>query len=183
MTTKINGTALGSMVVGSLLLYSGVTGRDILKSVQAIISGKSPSTAPQAYGISGQDTTVIAATGANAVGPTSGGGSRSKNIALAMQIATAMGHADWTTGKQKSDWIALWDGESGWRADADNPGSDAYGIPQALPGSKMASAGADWKTNPATQIRWGIGYIAGRPDYGSPSAAYAKWLARSPHWY
>lgn len=77
----------------------------------------------------------------------------------------------------------LWTGESGWRWDAKNPSSGAYGIPQALPASKMASAGSDWRTNPATQIRWGLGYIHDRPDYGSPAAAYAKWLSRSPHWY
>ena len=55
---------------------------------------------------------------------------------------------------------SLWVGESGWRVDADNPTSSAYGIPQALPGDKMASAGPDWETNPATQIKWGLGYIA-----------------------
>lgn len=77
----------------------------------------------------------------------------------------------------------LWQGESGWRYTAENRSSGAYGIPQALPGSKMASAGSDWRTNAATQIRWGLDYIKHRPDYGSPSAAYAKWLGRSPHWY
>src|SRR5690606_28488955 len=60
----------------------------------------------------------------------------------------------------------LWTRESNWRWNADNPTSSAYGIPQALPGSKMASAGADWATNPVTQIRWGLGYIEGR--YGTP---------------
>lgn len=65
---------------------------------------------------------------------------------------------------------SLWARESGWRWNADNPSSSAYGIPQALPGSKMASAGADWETNPETQIRWGLGYIAGR--YGTPCAAW-----------
>lgn len=65
---------------------------------------------------------------------------------------------------------SLWTRESGWRWNADNPSSSAYGIPQALPGSKMASAGADWETNPETQIRWGLGYIAGR--YGTPCAAW-----------
>jgi hypothetical protein len=64
---------------------------------------------------------------------------------------------------------ALYNGESGWRVDADNPTSSAYGIPQALPGEKMASAGADWATNPETQIRWGLGYI--RDSYGSPCGA------------
>ena len=64
---------------------------------------------------------------------------------------------------------SLYTGESGWRVDADNPSSSAYGIPQALPGSKMASAGPDWETNPETQIRWGLGYISDR--YGSPCGA------------
>ena len=67
---------------------------------------------------------------------------------------------------------ALWNHESGWRWNAYNP-SGAYGIPQALPGSKMASAGADWQTNPATQIRWGLGYIKGQ--YGTPCSAWAFW--------
>jgi len=65
---------------------------------------------------------------------------------------------------------SLWRKESNWKVNADNPTSSAYGIPQALPGAKMSSAGSDWRTNPATQIRWGIGYIAAR--YGSPCAAW-----------
>jgi hypothetical protein len=64
----------------------------------------------------------------------------------------------------------IWNRESGWRYDAENP-SGAYGIPQALPGSKMASAGADWQTDPATQIRWGLGYI--KAIYGDPCKAWA----------
>ena len=66
----------------------------------------------------------------------------------------------------------MWDRASGWRYDAENP-SGAYGIPQALPGSKMASAGADWQTNPATQIKWGLGYI--KAIYGDPCKAWAFW--------
>ena len=66
--------------------------------------------------------------------------------------------------------LDLWNRESGWRYDAENA-SGAYGIPQALPGSKMASAGADWQTNPATQIRWGLGYI--KSIYGNPCSAWA----------
>ncbi|MFI2213031.1 peptidoglycan DD-metalloendopeptidase family protein [Streptomyces sp. NPDC020141] len=77
----------------------------------------------------------------------------------------------------------LWEGESNWRWNATNPTSGAYGIPQSLPASKMATEGADWRTNPHTQIRWGLQYIKDRPDYGSPAAAYSKWLSRSPHWY
>ena len=78
---------------------------------------------------------------------------------------------------------ALWNGESGWRWNALNPGSGAYGIPQSLPASKMASAGADWRTNPATQIRWGLSYIKSNPNYGSPARTYSLWLSRNPHWY
>src|SRR5215469_15513891 len=68
--------------------------------------------------------------------------------------------------------------ESGWRYNAENA-SGAYGIPQALAGSKMASAGADWATNPATQIKWGLGYI--KSTYGSPCQAWAFWQAHG--WY
>ncbi|WP_245605869.1 ubiquitin-like domain-containing protein [Promicromonospora kroppenstedtii] len=65
----------------------------------------------------------------------------------------------------------LWEKESGWRWNADNPSSEAYGIAQANPGSKMATVGSDWLTNPATQIEWGLGYISGR--YGTPCGAWA----------
>lgn len=74
---------------------------------------------------------------------------------------------------------ALWSRESGWRVNASNGSSGAYGIPQALPGSKMASVGADWQTNPTTQITWGLNYIAGR--YGTPCDAWAHFQAK--HWY
>lgn len=74
---------------------------------------------------------------------------------------------------------ALWQKESNWNAAAMNSSSGAYGIPQALPGSKMASAGADWQTNAETQIRWGLGYISAR--YGSPCAAWAH--SQSVGWY
>ena len=75
-------------------------------------------------------------------------------------------------GWTESDFIslvALWNAESGWRVTAKNA-LGAYGIPQAYPGSKMASAGSDWETNGETQIRWGLSYISGR--YGTPSAAW-----------
>jgi hypothetical protein len=72
----------------------------------------------------------------------------------------------------------IWSRESGWRYDAENA-SGAYGIPQALPGSKMASAGPDWQTNPATQIKWGLGYIQGR--YGDPCSAWSFWEGHG--WY
>ncbi len=74
---------------------------------------------------------------------------------------------------------SLYNSESGWRVNADNPTSSAYGIPQALPGSKMSSAGADWATNPVTQIKWGLGYIADR--YGTPCSAWG--FKQGNGWY
>lgn len=75
--------------------------------------------------------------------------------------------------------VKLWNRESGWSTSARNPDGGAYGIPQALPSSKLAEAGPDWRTSAWTQIRWGLGYIKGR--YGSPSAAWAHEV--SWNWY
>ena len=72
-------------------------------------------------------------------------------------------------------------GESSWNYQAKNPSSDAYGLFQSLPASKMSSVADDWATNPVTQIRWGLQYI--QSSYGSPCAAWAAWQSRSPHWY
>jgi hypothetical protein len=69
--------------------------------------------------------------------------------------------------------------ESNWNVSADNPHSSAYGIPQALPGSKMAEFGSDWRTNAATQIAWGLHYVDQR--YGTPCQA---WSFKHAHgWY
>ncbi|WP_051941322.1 aggregation-promoting factor C-terminal-like domain-containing protein [Phaeacidiphilus oryzae] len=69
--------------------------------------------------------------------------------------------------------------ESGWNVHATNASSGAYGLGQALPGSKMASAGADWQNSAATQIKWALSYMNDR--YGSPNAAWASWQANG--WY
>jgi hypothetical protein len=74
---------------------------------------------------------------------------------------------------------SLWMKESGWDPTARNSSSGAFGLAQALPGNKMASAGPDWQTNPLTQIRWGLGYI--KSVYGSPCGAWAH--SRATNWY
>ena len=82
---------------------------------------------------------------------------------------------------QTTQWtclLDLWNRESGWVYDAENP-SGAYGIPQSLPGDKMASAGADWETDPSTQIKWGLGYIT--DVYGTPCDAWDHEVADG--WY
>ena len=94
--------------------------------------------------------------------------------AIAYDMVIARG---WDDG-QFNCLVSLWNRESGWRVNAANP-SGAYGIPQALPGSKMSSAGADWQTNPATQITWGLGYIAGR--YSTPCGAWSAFQSKG--WY
>ncbi len=100
----------------------------------------------------------------------------------AQQIALSkMASFGWDPATQFPCLVDLWNGESGWSWSAANPSSGAYGIPQALPGWKMASAGSDWLTNPATQIQWGMGYI--KSVYGSPCATWSTWKSRSPHWY
>jgi hypothetical protein len=101
------------------------------------------------------------------------------DAATAQAIARDMVHARGWDDSQFSCLVNLWNRESGWRWNAGNKSSGAYGIPQALPGSKMASAGADWRTNPATQITWGLGYITGR--YGTPCGAWSSFQAKG--WY
>ncbi|MEU3990082.1 hypothetical protein AB0F24_17195 [Streptomyces platensis] len=108
----------------------------------------------------------------SALAGASGGAGGAKSAARQM-----LGEFGWSQ-KQWPALDKLWTRESGWRWNAANP-SGAYGIPQALPGSKMKSAGADWRTNPATQIKWGLKYIKGR--YGSPSAAWAH--SQDVNWY
>jgi hypothetical protein len=86
--------------------------------------------------------------------------------AIAYEMVLARG---WSTSEYDC-LVALWNRESHWNVYAHNPTSGAYGIPQALPGDKMATVASDWKTNPKTQITWGIGYIAGR--YSTPCGAW-----------
>lgn len=92
--------------------------------------------------------------------------------------AGAVAARGWASGEFDC-LVALWSKESGWRVNAYNASSGAYGIPQALPGSKMATAGADWETNAATQVEWGLGYISGR--YGTPCGAWAH--SQDVGWY
>jgi hypothetical protein len=95
-------------------------------------------------------------------------------------IAQSMMQSQYGWGADQFSCLnTLWNNESGWNPSASNPSSGAYGIPQALPGSKMAAAGADWRTNPATQISWGLGYISDR--YGTPCGALSAQNAQG--WY
>lgn len=109
------------------------------------------------------------------VAPAAGMPDPGTSKAIAWELLVARG---WDTA-QYDCLVALWQRESGWNHFAMNPTSGAYGIPQSLPGTKMASAGADWATNPRTQIVWGLGYIAGR--YGTPCGAWEH--SQAKNWY
>jgi hypothetical protein len=93
---------------------------------------------------------------------------------------SALGPYGWGSD-QFSCLVSIWTQESGWRANALNASSGAYGIPQSLPAEKMAVAGADWRTNADTQIDWGLAYI--KSAYGSPCAAWGHEMSVDPHWY
>ncbi|MFE7032681.1 transglycosylase SLT domain-containing protein [Streptomyces sp. NPDC057621] len=112
---------------------------------------------------------VIAAGPAQAATPTVASSSSAKTIAQKMI------HDD----AQYKAFSKIVEHESGWDVDATNSSSGAYGLVQALPGSKMSSAGSDWKTNAKTQIKWGLDYMNSR--YGSPVGAWNFWQANG--WY
>jgi len=87
---------------------------------------------------------------------------------------------EWGFGiDQMSCLIPMWTKESGWNERSRNPSSGSYGIPQALPASRMAQYGADYLTNPTPQIKWGLSYIKSR--YGTPCGAWTFWQAHN--WY
>lgn len=127
-----------------------------------------------------QDKIVLVGTGVVGGGSNSAGAGLSASIGTTVPVGEMQQWAhDWliSNGYSEADFTAtvfIISHESGWRVNAMNP-SGAYGLPQALPGGKMVSAGADWATNYQTQLRWFWGYCAGR--YGSIQGAYNHWLS------
>lgn len=167
-------TALG----GGILLWSGMSNKGVLTSARDLLQGNKPAPGPaQSFGL---NLGTLGGSSSSMPGVTAPG-LVSASVAQAQANARLQAAAYGWTGTEFDALKTLWSNESGWRWNATNPSSGAYGIPQALPGDKMASAGADWKTNATTQIKWGLQYI--HDTYGSPSAALAKWQSRSPHWY
>ena len=130
---------------------------------------------------------AAAAAAAAASGGSSGGGGYPSTDGVVVDPAGAQAYARGAIGAygwggdQFSCLVSLWNMESGWRANALNPSSGAYGIPQALPASKLSAAGPDWRTNGDTQIDWGLAYISNR--YGTPCGAWNHEMSVYPHWY
>ncbi|MBO4259813.1 transglycosylase SLT domain-containing protein [Streptomyces griseorubiginosus] len=122
------------------------------------------------------ETKTTSASSSSSAGSSQGGGS--SNIPVQSSYTTAQIKAiaaQIVPGGQLQCFSNIVERESGWNYRAVNPSSGAYGLMQALPGSKMSSAGADWQTNPATQIKWGLNYM--NSVYGSPCGAWTYWQA------
>jgi len=199
MAGDSKGVALGCVAAGGLLLYSGITNKDILSVVKGLIQGQAPKTAgtnPSGVIGSGASTGTSTSTGTTAPGDTGGASaSAAANQALA-KLSVVVSHPSWAAGQQWQDWVSLWNQESGWNNLAQNPGSGAFGIAQALGhgesgtagkygneyggyGLSTASAIAANNGSALPQIQWGIAYIA--DTYGSPSAAWAH--EQTNGWY
>jgi resuscitation-promoting factor RpfB len=162
---------------GAILLWSGVKGHKWSTVLRDVISGK-PVPASQDLAIVSSPAALSAASDGSTGTPTLPnlglGGNVTKNLAIGMALAAAYG---WV-GQEWTDLKQLWTRESGWSTTAHNP-SGAYGIPQALPASKMPKAALPPINSATVQITWGLNYIKGR--YGSPSAAWAH--EESQGWY
>jgi hypothetical protein len=187
MPAKVNGFSLAYTATGAVVLWSGIKGTSIADTFRGLLSGKAPSGTTEP--ISGSDAAGTAATGAagaagaaaQAAGDTAAHSlNASANQSIARLLTAPYG---WSAGTQWADLVSLWNQESGWSATAQNGSSGAYGIPQALPYTKMPKAAwppADGGSASATtQIAWGLSYIKGR--YGSPEAAWAH--EQSAGWY
>lgn len=172
-TQGISGTSIFIVLVGSVLAYSGLKGKGVGTTVKAFLAGQAPGGQPDS-GLAIMDSGTVTAPPGNVVGLPSGG-SAATNKALGRMLAAPYG---WSTGPEWAALETLWDHESNWSNTAENP-SGAYGIPQALPASKLPAAGQKPISSAAAQISWGLTYIKQR--YGTPSAAWAFWQKGS--WY
>lgn len=174
------GTALGVIGAGGVFLWAGVKGYSVTQVIQDLVSGKAPfaPVASLAFNVVAPAQESALHPGTGSAGTLGGSGAVSSPSALQAYAFSLFPSYGWGADQQ-SDLVKLWNQESGWRWNASNRSSGAYGIPQSLPASKMASAGADWKTNPQTQIRWGLQYIHDR--YVNPAGAWAHEQANN--WY
>lgn len=175
------GVAFAIGGAGVVLLWSAVENQKITVTLQDIIKGQKPAAGPNPTDTGTADSsTALNAQGQNAAQAGTDPNAEptpSANQSLAKLLAASYG---WSTGPNWNALVALWTRESGWSQYATNPSSGAYGIPQALPPTKMpGSAQAAGGSSPMAQIIWGLDYILGR--YGSPVAAMAH--EDSVGWY
>lgn len=164
---------------GAVVLWSGVKGHRWTHTVRDLVAGKTPSGSPElpvvtasaayGYGTAGSQ----APASADATAP---GGTVAKNMAIARVLCLAYG---WSTGAQWNALVALWTQESSWSNTARNPSSGAYGIPQALPPTKMPKIALPPINSAGAQITWGLAYI--KSTYGDP--VHAEQHEKAFNWY
>jgi hypothetical protein len=158
---------------GALLIWSGLKGKSWSTVFRDLISGQSPQAALTAYPVTGSAT----GPGGTSSAPGPVGGNAAKNRAIGRVLAAPYG---WSTGAQWAALDEIWGTlESGWNNHARNPTSGAYGIPQALPPSKMGALANPPISSASAQIAWGLRYIKQR--YGNPVNALA--FHRANGWY
>lgn len=197
--TSVAAAATGVVVGGGVLTAGGVSAADGRLASASVAEGAEAVTTPSpaADDVATEELLAERADAATSRSDTRAAVDPAKAVALSGAAGPAVAQAEDASdldprevgrmllaeaGFGADQWEcldSLWTKESGWDVTADNPTSSAYGIPQSLPGSKMASAGDDWETNPATQIRWGLGYIEDR--YGTPCSAWAH--SQAVNWY
>ena len=175
---KLDGPGLAMVGIGSLFVFAGIKGYSMAAVVQNLVRGK-----PIATDVNVTNPLAVEQTLGEAPADQSLGiapGRKGDNRAIGKEMATSYG---WGDGAEWAALETLWTHESGWNNHADNPSSHAYGIPQALPHTKMPKAAwpesAGGQSDAVSQIQWGLDYIHGR--YGSPVMAWAFWQANN--WY
>jgi hypothetical protein len=171
-TSKLR-LAVSGPALALLAMTGGIASTGIVSAAQASTTGHLSPVRVQSG--TSRSIALDASSSPQSVQPSvsggAGGGGKARRSATPKQIAWKMlRHFHWSAARQYPSLNRLWARESGWNVHALNPSSGAAGIPQAVPGSKMASAGPNWRTNARTQIRWGLRYI--RDRYGSPRRAW-----------
>lgn len=168
---------MASIRAGDILAWGPDVHIGVAISSTHFISAQDPALGTGVASISGASGLgIFVAMRLKQVGQQAGGAGRNKQIGSVLA-----GKYGWSPSQNQGEWnslVKLWDRESEWSTTAENP-SGAYGIPQALPGNKMAKFGGNWKSSAQTQIRWGLWYI--KTVYGNPSNAWAHEEAQG--WY
>lgn len=182
-TAKVNGLAVAEILAGVVLFWSGFknaplsdTLRSLLRGSQSVPTASPTTSGTPTVGVNDSASGTSSGTSSSTPAPPAPT-SVSGNVALGKMMASAY---QWGSGSEWNSLYDLWNRESGWNNKAQNPSSGAYGIPQALPPTKMpASAQEAGGSNAASQIAWGLSYIKDR--YGDPNEAWAHEEANG--WY
>lgn len=178
-TQGVNGLAVATAGAGLLFAWSGITGAHVTTSLRSVLAGQQPK-AGNALPIATPGANSTSAAPAAAGDTSAHSASAATNQAIGRLLAAPYG---WSSGPEWDALLSLWNRESGWDNTAQNPSSGAYGVPQALPYTKMPKSAwppsAGGSASATAQISWGLGYI--KATYQTPSGAWAH--EQSAGWY